>query len=254
MSLSLLRVPQWAAIPQLVHGFLNRQGGVSRGPFATLNLSLRVGDDPACVRRNWEQVSECVDGRVQFATMTQVHGAHVVTVPRGVSAIGEADAMVTAAPGTALGVMTADCVPILMVAPEQRVLAAVHAGWRGTLAGVTRQAVYHMRHAFGVSGAQLLVALGPAIGGCCYEVSPAIAADLERGWGTMPDAIHRQGRSNPLVDLRRVNAAILRGVGVEDAAITLVGPCTRCAHDDFFSYRAVCGPTGRQLSFIGWQD
>ena len=248
----VLRVPAWESIPHLVHGFLGRRGGASRGPFAGLNLSHRVGDAPETVRENWRRVSDETGG-VRPARMQQVHGDRVVTIDDADVDAGEADAKVTRASATAVGILTADCVPILVVAPRNHVVAAVHAGWRGTLAGVAQRAVQHVEQAFGAPATELRVALGPSIGGCCYEVDRDIADALERRWGRMPDAVRRDAGSKAMIDLRRANAAILEGTGVCGKHIVSIGRCTRCAASEYFSHRAATGPTGRQWSFIGWR-
>jgi YfiH family protein len=248
----VLQVPGWERIPQLVHGFCGRRGGVSCGVYAELNLSSRVGDETEAVRENWQRATAVSGGGMHFTTMHQVHGTDVVTVVPGMTHAGEADAMVTAAAGVALSVLTADCVPILLVAPQQRVAAAVHAGWRGTVAGIAARAVQHMQWLFKVEPDSLHAALGPAIGGCCYEVDRAIVDELEQRWGALPGPV-RSHTHKPRLDLRRANAAMLMQVGVREAHISHVGPCTRCATAEYFSYRAVGGETGRQLSFIGWR-
>jgi len=246
------RVPAWDAIPNLAHGFLGRRGGVSSGPFAELNLSERVGDRAPAVRENWRRATAEAGG-MRRALMLQVHGDRVVTVDAAATDAGEADAMVTSALTTALGVLTADCVPILLVAPRHHVVAAVHAGWRGTLAGVAQRAVQHIAQAFGTPVTEVRAALGPAIGGCCYEVDRGIADALEHAWGPIPDAVRRRTGHKATLDLRRANAAILQRAGVRPTDIVSVGPCTRCAASAYFSYRAAKGPTGRQWSFIGWR-
>jgi purine-nucleoside/S-methyl-5'-thioadenosine phosphorylase / adenosine deaminase len=245
----ILRVPAWDGIPGLVHGFCGRRGGVSRGAFAELNLSARVGDDPDAVRENWRRVHGAA-GPVRFVTMRQIHGVHIGTVESPTADLGDTDGMVTAMAGIALGVLTADCAPILMIAPAQRIAAAVHAGWRGTLGGIVLQALTHLQQVFGVTPAAMSVALGPAIGGCCYEVDRAIADAFTQRWGTLPGAVHRQGNSKAMLDLRRANVIQLQGAGVGDTHV--VGPCTRCAAAEYFSYRAANGVTGRQLAFVGW--
>jgi YfiH family protein len=250
--LPALRVPAWETIPNLVHGFLGRSGGVSGGPFAELNLSYRVGDRSETVRENWRR-ARAETGGLRCAHMLQVHGDRVATIDAAATDAGEADAMVTSVPATALGVLTADCVPILLVAPRHHVVAAVHAGWRGTLAGVAQRTVRHITQAVGVPVTELRAALGPAIGGCCYEIDRDIADAVEHAWGPMPDAIHSGTGRKAMLDLRRANAAILQRTGVRPASIVCVGPCTRCARTTYFSHRAAQGPTGRQWSFIGWR-
>lgn len=259
-QLQVLRVPDWERIPHLVHGFCGRRGGVSRGVFAELNLSLRVGDEPEAVDENWRRVSRTTGGFLRFATMKQVHGTHVATVEPGETGAVEADALVTRSCGVALSVLTADCVPILLVAPRHRVVAAVHAGWRGTVAGIAARTVQHLQATFNVEPVGVHAALGPAIGGCCYEVDRGIVDELERRWGAMPAAVGADPRqAKAMLDLRRANAALLTRAGVPETQISATGPCTRCAVTDYFSYRATAyaatgsSATGRQLSFIGWQ-
>jgi YfiH family protein len=259
----ILRVPQWGSIAHLVHGFCGRRGGGSQRAFADFNLSFRVGDAAGEVRENWERLTACVGGSLRFATMQQVHGGDVAVLRDGAADAPAADALITDQVGAALCVLTADCVPILLVAPARRVIAAVHAGWRGTVAGVATRAVLELERRFGVRPVEILVALGPAIGPCCYEVDRDIVDQLEVCWGEMPGAVRRDGRrpggrSKGRLDLRRANFIALARAGIPDDAIAQVGPCTRCASAEYFSYRAACaatgsGVTGRQVSFIGWQ-
>lgn len=244
-----LRVPGWEDVAGLVHGFFGRAGGASRGAWATLNLSERVGDDLAAVEENWRRVAAALPG-LTAVRMRQVHGARAVAVAAADDEVGEADALVTAAPGLALTVLTADCVPLLAVAPRRRAVMAVHAGWRGSLAGVAVAALTAANAAFGTTPAEWRIALGPAIGGCCYEVEAALGARFPDRWGAMPDAWQPAGTHGQL-DLRRANAAILAAAGVPPDQITVVGPCTACARDQYFSHRAAAGRAGRQASIIG---
>jgi YfiH family protein len=250
-GLPILLNPHWHRIPQLMHGFCGRRGGASRGDFGELNLSLRVGDDPQCVRENWRRLAAAVPG-VRFVTMRQHHGLTVAHVDENVSEPPDADALVTRCTAVALCILTADCVPILLAAPEHGVIAAVHAGWRGTLLGIAQRAVAEMHESFGINPAEIEAALGPAIDGPCYEVERHIADELEQRWGAMPDAIASEGGKSR-IDLRCANATILAASGVPPSHIIRVGPCTRCAGEEYFSYRGAAGRTGRQVSFIGWQ-
>lgn len=247
----MLQVPRWAGVPGLVHGFFGRDGGVSRGPRASLNLSFSVGDDAADVTQNWSRVRAGLPG-VDVVTMRQVHGASVVRVEEPGERIDSVDGLFTERAGIALGVMTADCVPILLVAPEARVAMAVHAGWRGTLAGIAAVAVATVQRELSVSPRSLLVALGPSIGQCCYEVDTAIGTQLENQWGSLGSAWHRRGDKGQL-DLRETNRRILIESGVPAAAIDVIGPCTACQMTRYFSHRASDGLAGRQLSVVGWR-
>jgi purine-nucleoside/S-methyl-5'-thioadenosine phosphorylase / adenosine deaminase len=163
----------------------------------------------------------------------------------------EGDGMVTAA-GLALGIFTADCVPILMVDAERRIVAALHAGWRGTLAGIAAEGV-HAMVALGARPASIRAALGPSIGLCCFEVDAALAETFAR---EIPGAATHSRPGIPgkaYLDLRAMLRLQLEREGLNPAAITNLGPCTRCANDRFFSRRGAGGVTsGLQMSFIGF--
>src|SRR5208282_2561841 len=161
---------QWP-IEGLAQGFLGRLGGVSRGPFASLNLSYLVGDETASVDRNWQIARESMPAGAAIARLNQVHGAEVRCVGRAdcCGARPDGDGLVTATPGIVLTILTADCVPLLMADAQSRVAAALHAGWRGTLAGIAAAGVDAMV-SLGASPAGIRAALGPSIGPCCFEV------------------------------------------------------------------------------------
>jgi YfiH family protein len=191
------------------------------------------------------------DGRV--VTMKQVHGDNIVEVlDTSVKEAGEADAMVTAGPNVFLGVLTADCAPILMIAAKERLAAVVHAGWRGTLAGIAAKAAAHFAQNYNVAPESLEAALGPCIGACCYEVGDDVVEPLRARWGRVADECIRSGAAKPHVDLRRLNRAILAQSGVALERIFEIGPCTKCAPEDYFSYRREGKETGRQMSVVGW--
>jgi YfiH family protein len=244
-----LRIAAWSDPAGLEYGFFGRRGGVSSGALGALNVSERVGDPPANVAANWRRAGSAAPG-LTFVRMQQVHGTRVVQVESAGQQVGEADAMITGRRGLGLAVLTADCVPLLGVAPQAGAVMAVHAGWRGSLAGVAVAALTAAREAFGIAPAAWRIALGPSIGGCCYEVEAAIGAQFAARWGAMPDAWQPAGARGQL-DLRRVNTAILVAQGVPAERITSIGPFTACASDDYFSHRSSAGGAGRQLSVIG---
>ncbi len=177
-----------------------RSGGVSSGPYATLNLSLSVGDDPGCVRENRRRLAAGFGASPEdFVFARQVHGAGVRVVgsaDRGSGAfgvddaIGDADALVTATPGLVLGILTADCVPIVLHDPHVRVLACVHAGWRGTVAGVSTAALAAMQ-ALGSRPSDVIAGLGPAIAAARYQVGPDVHQAVTRAFGPAAAAFIR---------------------------------------------------------------
>ena len=227
--------------PGVLAGFTTRAGGVSTGDHAGLDLALHVGDDPRAVAGNRERLAAWAGGRVRFAR--QVHGTAVATVAdRGPDGAGadsehEADALVTAEPGVPIGVLVADCLPVLLADPEARVAGAAHAGRRGLLAGVLPRVVEAMTAA-GARPERLRAVVGPAAGGCCYEVP---AAMQEEAVAAMPHLRATTTWGTPSLDLRAGAVAQLRGLGL--GAVTTAGGCT-IEDESFFSYRRA-GTTGR---------
>ena len=254
MELTWLKVPQWQRYHGLLHGFMGRRGGRSVGPFTGLNLSFRVGDDVQVVKDNMCDLKGAVgihDGRV--VTMKQVHGDRIVEVrDKNLKEVGEADGMVTRKKETFLGVLTADCVPILVVAPEKKMAAAIHAGWRGSLAGIAAKTVKLFLEEHSILPSELEVALGPAIDACCYEIGNDVAQPLIERWGDLAESSIQMKDQKTYLHLRNLNQAILHRAGVPQSQIFQIGPCTSCSTADFFSYRKAKKETGRQLSFIGW--
>lgn len=181
----------------------------------------------------------------------QVHGCAVLEVHDGLTPEAvrtePADAVVATTPGLAVGVVTADCVPILLCAPERRAFAAVHAGWRGTVARAAAAAVEALAARAGSRPSALLAAIGPSIGPCCYEVAPELAARFEEDFG---EGVVDRSRPAPRLDLWEANARALGAAGLLPERIDRLGRCTACEHGLFFSHRRDAGATGRQVAWI----
>ncbi len=239
-----------AALP-VRHGFFTRRGGVSTGPYASLNGSLSGGDDRTAVQANRDLVARSL-GAGAMVGLTQVHGAAVVTVdqPWEAGAGPRADAMVTRRPGIALGVITADCAPVLLADPAAGVVGAVHAGWRGAVAGVLEAAVSAMA-ALGAEPARIAATVGPCIRQPSYEVGAdlrdAVLAERADAARFFLDGA-RPGRWQ--FDLAGYCALRLAGVGRVD----IVPADTGAEPRRFFSHRrrtlAGGGPIGHQMSAI----
>lgn len=225
----------WKDIPGLVHGFLGRA--------APREGTTAIDWDGAVAARGVPPV------RVVVAR--QVHGSTLATIEDPPGSPLEADGLVTGTNGVAVGVVTADCVPLLLVNPQARCAAAVHAGWRGTLAGIVPAAVRTTaRTVDGVSA--LRAAIGPAVGPCCYEVGPEVReAFVGRHGETFVAPAFTTSRPRPHLDLRLLVQLQLEDAGVPAAAIETIGPCTVCDRT-YASYRRDGPHAGRQLSFIGW--
>jgi polyphenol oxidase len=234
------------AATRVVHGFATRRGGVSEGSFASLNFGLKGGDDPANVRQNLERLGRAVGfDPSRFFRLRQVHGHDVRRIvsgddPAAVAGVS-ADALVSVEPGVALGVLTADCVPVLFADVERGVIGAAHAGWRGVVAGVLRSTVEAML-ALGAEREHLRAAIGPAIGPCCYEVGPEVVREFT-ALGAVREGIR------PRVDLRAAARLLLEQAGV--GWIADVDLCTRCHGELLFSYRRDGELCGHQLSVVG---
>jgi len=195
-------------------------------------------------------------GFSDVVTVQQVHGREVVAadLARGRSDV-RADCIVVESPGVIAAVRTADCVPLLLLevrGGRPRWAAAVHAGWRGTVAGVAVAAIAHARER-GIALERMEAVLGPAIGMCCYDVGDDVVEPLSSLDLLSGDVFRREGGACK-IDLRRINALLLERAGLRREAIRIVGPCTRCDSGHYFSYRRDPSETGRQLSWIGWAD
>lgn len=242
-------------LPELCHGFLGRAGGVSAGTYATLNLAYHIGDKAADVDENWRRVRDAIGWNGALARVIQVHGniVHAVT-PENAAVSREGDGMVTAHRGILLRVLSADCVPILLYDARNEVVGAIHAGWRGAIAGIAQAGVRAMT-ANGASADGIRAALGPSIGQCCFEVDAELAERFAREIEGAAQHSRPGRRGKAFLDLRAIITDQLVAAGLARESIINVGPCTRCAADRYFSRRAAGGVvTGLQASFIGMRE
>ena len=247
-----LTAPSLVGLRDIAHGFFTRRGGVSQGIYASLNCGQGSRDEPAAVRENRARVAAHLNA-LALVTANQAHSSIAVVAEEawGPNARPSGDAIVTKRRGLAVGVLAADCAPVLIADPRAGVVAAAHAGWRGGIAGVVEAAIVAME-GLGASKAHMLGAVGPCIGQAAYEVGQ----DLQREF-LMRDAesarffsIPRAG-ARPHFDLSGYVALRLQRAGVAAEAIDL---CTFADPDRFFSYRraqAAKEPDyGRQISAI----
>ena len=239
--------------PGVVAGFTTRHGGVSPAPWSSLDLATSTGDEEARVRRNREQVGAWVGAPVAFAT--QVHGSTVLSLGAAERAewqsvaaplsAGEADGFVTAETGLGLGVLVADCVPVLLADPVARVVAAVHAGRRGVVLGVVDRAVEAML-ARGARAGDLRAAVGPAVCGACYEVPHALRDEVS---AVVPETWATTEAGTPALDLP---AGVLARLAAHGVPASHVARCTRTDPDLFSHRRATAAGevTGRQAGVV----
>ncbi len=217
------------------------------------SVALHTGQERRDVLANRDEIASYFGAEIQIVSPLQVHGDHVHVVDEKASrgwmeldTSFRADALVTNLPDVVLTILTADCVPLLIADPVRRAVGAVHAGWRGTQQEITRKTVETMGCLYGTRPEDLIVGIGPAIGGCCYEVGEEVV-----GYFTAyPEAIAAKENGKYLLDTKQVNARQLEALGVPSRQIEISPVCTACEHERFFSYRADRGTAGRFMSCI----
>jgi YfiH family protein len=230
----------------LVHAVFTRLGGVSQGPFATLNVGHTVGDEPQAVAENHRRVYASLGlAANQVVTPRQVHGNRVAVVAGRDAGrvVPNTDGLATTTPGLGLLLRFADCQPIFLYDPEHHALGLAHAGWRGVALGMARRLVEAMQESFGSQPRALLAGLGPAIGPCCYSVGHEVAAAMGYALPDWKRVMVPEGEDSWRLDLEAANAQLLAAAGV--VQIEQAGICTACRNDEFFSHRADGGRTGR---------
>jgi hypothetical protein len=260
-----LHLREWEAMyPGLCAGFTLRTGGHSRPPFSSQNHGLHVGDDPAEVVANRRLLTKRLG--FPFSSWTcgdQVHGTKICRVTadrRGAGreqlqeAIPAADGLHTDLSDVLLTSFYADCVPLYFLDPKSSAVGLAHAGWKGTVGKISSEMVKAFAREYGSDPSKLLVAIGPAIGGCCYQVDGRIVIQVQAAtarWSAavVPDKVE----DRYLLDLPLLNELILEEAGVAKERILRTEWCTNCRKDLFFSHRGEAGKTGRMASFIGWR-
>ena len=258
-ELRWLTAPLLEACSGLRHGFSTRQGGVSQGMWESLNLGVNRGDDPDHVRENYRRFLSAIGAEGHTMAMcNQVHGAVVRNLTTADLKTDpyekvnyEADGLMTAIPGVLLTVFTADCIPILLYDPRRRVIAALHAGWRGTAAGIATVAVGQMASVYGSDPADIMAAIGPGIGPCCFETHEDVpnAMTAAMACAVLP-YIHLKDNGKFAVDLKGVNAKRLELAGLDPDNIAVCDHCTGCMEDKYWSYRMVGTRRGSMAAMI----
>ncbi|MGC9224486.1 MAG: peptidoglycan editing factor PgeF [Terracidiphilus sp.] len=279
-----LRIPGWD-FPWLWSGFSTRKGGLSRAYCpedapGELNLGFTEADDRSTVLANRRLLAEAVTGdpATPLVTLKQIHSNLVAdsthadasrTAPR------RADGQITAEPGLLLAVATADCIPVLVADRRQRIVAAFHAGWRGTVKRIVETGVGRMRLLYGSRSRDLIAAVGPGASACCYAVGEEVRTEFESQFSYARDLFHEVFDSDPIktrypmlfltqrapghspigpslhANLIEANRRQLLDAGLSPRAIRIVGGCTQCQQDLFFSHRASQGHAGRMMAVIG---
>lgn len=243
------------SVTGLRHCFSTRSGGVSALPANSLNLSYVDWDSIAAVDENRRRLMTSLNlESMPLATLSQIHSDRVHIIeekPNQGNDRPRADALATQLRGVALGVQVADCFPVLIADRAGGGIAAVHAGWRGSVQRIAARAVAALRSRFGARPTELLAAIGPGIRGCCFEVGPEVSARFEEQYPGMP--LQRPNPANPsraLLDLPQALRLQLAEAGVRASHIFDAGLCTKCNAAEFFSYRGEGPRSGRLMAVI----
>ena len=255
-DLPLYQAKTMAWLPRITQGFTTRKGGVSAGPYDSLNLGASVGDDPAQVTANRRRVWHDLGVAEETVVLAeQVHGETVAVVAEGSGGIpiAGADGLVTNTPGLLLMLLFADCAPVYLVDPVRKVIGLAHAGWRGTAANIAGRTMETMTREFGCVPSACFAAVGPSIGGGSYEVGPEVADRFRSLPGARASSVVTPrsdlgGTYN--LNLRAVIFGQLLYAGLPAGAIAVCDEDTFRNKRDFFSYRRD-GTTGRMAGFLG---
>jgi YfiH family protein len=276
-------VPAWQKMKWLWHGFSTRRGGVTtcyapEGTQGELNLTFTAEDDRENVLRNRRLFAEAISGSADtpLVTVRQIHSS--VLVVAGADSAGKpckGDGLMTDRPGILLGVQTADCTPVLVADRKRKVVAAFHAGWRGTVRRIVENGIGRMRLEFGSKPEDLIAAVGPGIGACCYQVGEELLSEFESQFVYGRELFHEVYDSDPVrtkypmlfltqrapghspigpslhLDVAEANRRQLLDAGLKAEAIQIAGGCTSCHRELFFSHRESRGRAGRMLNVIG---
>lgn len=255
-------IGKFSKIPKgFIHGISTRYGGISHGFFDSMNLGLHVQDEKEAVVANRSLFCKALGvDQKSIVTCQQVHGAEIVKVTREMAGSGSedfsntvqgADALVTNEPGIPLMLFFADCTPILLVDPVKKVIGLAHGGWKGTVASIGAKTVQKMKLEYGSRPEDMVAAIGPAIGPCCYEVGVEVAEQFIQRFSSIKNRIltsKTNGRYQ--LNLWEANRLQLQGAGLLGDSIDMAGVCTCCNNRQFFSYRAENGKCGRIAALL----
>ena len=244
-----LTFPALDALPMIRHSFSTRLGGVSEGEFSSMNLSFRRGDSDDFVLENYHRICDAVGyDYYKLVASAQDHHTFVRNVTSEQSGIGiwkprdmeSVDGLITNEPGVTLVTYFADCTPLYFVDPVKKAIGLSHAGWRGTVAEMGKQTVLAMQSAFGSNPKDIIAAIGPSIGQCCYEVDdPVIHAVEALPYIDYATVLKKKDNGRAMLDLWELNRQILINAGIPEDQITVGGVCTRCHSDLLFSHRVM---------------
>jgi len=291
-----IAIPAWQKLPWLWHAFSTRRGGLSaayavEGAPGELNLGFTPDDDRETVLGNRRLLAEAVAGDpdTPIVSLRQIHSSVIQVAASeslpcaqnqharqpGIGQPCKGDGLITDRPGILLAVQTADCTPVLVADRRQKVVAAFHAGWRGTVRRIVENGIGRLRAEFGSRPEDLIAAIGPSIGPCCYQVGEELLSEFESQFDYAHELFHEVYDTDPVrmkypmlfltqrapghspigpglhLDVPEANRRQLLAAGLRPESIQMTGGCTSCHRELFFSHRGSQGRTGRMFSVIG---
>jgi len=258
-GLAYLMIPAFEETGIVKHCFTTRIGGVSRGIYNSLNTSVDKEDPLENVHRNLELVCGAIgiDYRnLVLSDQTHEDNIRIVSIAdlgKGISVpndIKNTDGLMTNIPGIPLITFYADCVPLFFLDKQNKAIAVVHSGWKGTVLKIGAKTIRQMTEVYGTKPGDCLVGIGPSIGPECFEVGQEVADQFAEGFGTRPHIIRPLGNGKYTVDLWAANKLMLMEMGVPENNVTISGLCTKCREDMFFSYRRDKGRTGSMSAIM----
>jgi len=237
-------------------GFTTRHEGVSRPPYNSLNLGTTTLDQPHNVEGNRNLLARAFGiPQESLLTVRQTHGSDILVINEPNEDLShfaaiESDAVITDQPGLMLAVTVADCVPILLFDPVKKVIAAVHAGWKGSAAALAAKTVAGMASVFGCDPAAVQAAIGPCIKKCCYEIDLPVKNAFNQSGLPWESVAEQEAEGKWRLDMAAANRELLLKAGLREESIQVSELCVSCHRELFFSYRRDNGETGRQMGFI----
>ncbi|MCX6054577.1 MAG: peptidoglycan editing factor PgeF [Chloroflexi bacterium] len=238
------------------HGFFTRNGGVSGTPWNSLNIGGTVGDDPLNVIENRARIFKSIDRKItSIFDVWQVHGTTTICTnrPRPLDAQHQkADAIFTNNPDVTLFMRFADCVPIFIIEPEKKIVGIIHAGWKGTVDNIVRNAIQSIKRVYDIKTDQLIAGIGPSIGPDHYEIGNEIQEYVKVAFGAYSKEIIKNIDGKIFLDLWSSNEFLLREQGIQNIEKAKI--CTACNTDTWYSHRAEKGKTGRFGAFIAIKE
>ncbi len=258
-DLTYFTIPSFVESGLVTHCFTSRIGGANHANNTYFNFSFKTGDKVETILENYNRICDAINISVENLVLSdQVHGDRIRIVKsedrgKGIllsSDIHEVDALITNQRNIALVTLYADCVPLFILDSKKKVAALAHAGWKGTALKIGSKVIKTMVEEFGTDPRDCIVAIGPSIGKCCYEVNQFVIDQFNKYFTNLSNFVISKGDNKYMLDLWEANKSAIEEIGVLERNITISNICTQCNHDILFSHRADKGKTGRMAAIL----